>query len=186
MLEGLGNTVVIVGQANTGKSTLFNHLKGKEISPVSSQAGTTKTLIRTDFGPFTLVDTPGHLPDVQETGIKEASLVVFLVDGSKGLQNNDRNLLMSIKKANKPVIVAVNKIDTLGGTQASDELANEVAMRLGTAGVIPISARDGTNIAEELVPAMIMIMINVYLEAAGPGRIVLIGIWQRYSCKTDI
>jgi len=155
VLEGLSNTVVIVGQANTGKSTLFNQLKGQQISAVSPQAGTTKTLIRTDFGPFTLVDTPGHLKDVMETGMQEASLIVFVVDASKGLQPNDRNLLMTIKKQNKPTIVVVNKVDVLKNPQAGDELANDIALRLGMTGVIPISARNGTNVAEELVPAMI-------------------------------
>lgn len=155
VVEGLGNTVVIVGQANTGKSTLFNHLKGKQISEVSSQAGTTKDLIRTDFGPFTLIDTPGHLPDIMETGIEEASLVVLLIDGEKGLRPDDRNLLMTIREMEKPTIVTVNKIDALKSAQAGDDLANNVAMRLGITGVIPISARQGTNVAEELVPAMI-------------------------------
>lgn len=166
VLEGLSNTIVIVGQANTGKSTLFNHLKGQQISEVSPQAGTTKALIRTDFGPFTLVDTPGHLPEVMETGISEASLVVFMVDGEKGLRPDDRNLLMTIKKQEKPTIVVVNKIDILKNALAGDELANDVAMRLGIAGVIPISARTGTNVADELVPAMI---------AASPEAALVIG-----------
>ena len=155
VLEGLGNTIVIVGQPNTGKSTLFNQLKGQQISAVSPQAGTTKALIRTDFGPFTLVDTPGHLPDVTEAGIQQASLVVFMVDGEKGLRPEDRNLLMTIKELEKPTVVVVNKIDMLKTPQAGDDMANDVAMRLGVSGVIPISARTGTNVAEELVPAMI-------------------------------
>lgn len=166
VLEGLGNTVVIVGQPNTGKSTLFNQLKGQPLSDVSPQAGTTKELIRTDFGPFTLVDTPGHLPEVMETGMSEASLIVFVVDGSKGLQPDDRNLLMSIKELETPTIVVVNKIDMLSNATAGDELANEVAMRLGVTGVIPISAREGTNVAEELIPAMI---------AASPEAALVIG-----------
>jgi len=166
VLEGLGNTVVIVGQANTGKSTLFNHLKGKQISEVSPQAGTTKDLIRTDFGPFTLIDTPGHLPDIMESGIDESSLVVMMIDGEKGLRQDDRNLLMTIKEMEKPTIVVVNKIDALKTPQAGDELANNIAMRLGMTGVIPISAREGTNVAAELVPAMI---------AASPEAALVIG-----------
>lgn len=166
VLEGLSNTVVIVGQANTGKSTLFNQLKGKQISEVSPQAGTTKNLIRTDFGPFTLVDTPGHLPDIMEMGMEQASLVVFMIDGEKGLRPGDRNLLMTIKEMEKPTIVVVNKIDSFSSIQAGDDLANDISRRLGVAGVIPISARNGTNVAAELVPAMI---------AASPEAALVIG-----------
>ena len=166
VLEGLSNTVVIVGQANTGKSTLFNQLKGQQISAVSPQAGTTKSLIRTDFGPFTLVDTPGHLPDVMEMGMQQASLVVFMIDGEKGLRPDDRNLLITIREMEKPTIVVVNKIDSLKNALAGDDLANDIAMRLGVTGVIPISARNGTNVAEELVPAMI---------AASPEAALVIG-----------
>ena len=86
VLEGLKNTVVIVGLPNTGKSTLFNYLKGQQLSPVSPDAGTTRTLVRTDFGPFTLIDTPGHLPELMESGMDLASVIVFLIDGTKGLQ----------------------------------------------------------------------------------------------------
>jgi len=181
VLEGLGNTVVIVGQANTGKSTLFNQLKGKQISEVSPRAGTTKDLIRTDFGPFTLIDTPGHLPNVMGTGIEEASLVVFMIDGEKGLRQDDRNLLLTIREMEKPTIVVVNKIDALKNVQEGDELANNVAMRLGVTGVIPISARNGTNVAEELVPAMI---------AASPEAALVIGrelpIYRRQAAQRII
>lgn len=155
VLEGLKNTVVIVGQPNTGKSTLFNYLKGQQLSPVSPEAGTTRALIRTDFGPFTLIDTPGHLPDLMESGMDQASVIVFLIDATKGLQKQDRELYETIKKMNKPTIVAVNKVDSLTGGESGDRLANEVAVMLGVPGVIPISARTGQNIAEELIPAMI-------------------------------
>jgi len=155
VLEGLKNTVVIVGLPNTGKSTLFNYLKGQQLSPVSSQAGTTRTLVRTDFGPFTLIDTPGHLPELMESGMELASLIVFLIDATKGLQAKDRELYETVKKMNKPTILAVNKVDALPGGESGDRLANEVAVSLGVAGVIPVSGRTGQNVAEELIPAMI-------------------------------
>ncbi len=155
VLEGLKNTVVIVGLPNTGKSTLFNYLKGQQLSPVSPDAGTTRTLVRTDFGPFTLIDTPGHLPELMESGLDLASVIVFLIDGTKGLQSKDRELYETIKKLNKPTIIAVNKVDALPGEESGDKVANEVAVGLGVAGVIPVSGRTGVNIAEELIPAMI-------------------------------
>ena len=155
VLEGLNNTVVIVGQPNSGKSTLFNKLKGQNLSPVSPQVGTTKTLVRTDFGPFTLVDTPGHLPNVMESGMDQASVIVFLIDASSGLQAEDRELYEVIKKLKKPTIVAVNKVDTLKGGEAGDQFATEVAVLLSTVGVIPISGKTGANVVEELIPAII-------------------------------
>ena len=155
VLEGLSNTVVIVGQPNAGKSTLFNKLKGQNLSPVSPQAGTTKTLVRTDFGPFTLVDTPGHLPSVMESGMDQASVIVFLIDASSGLQADDRELYEVIKKLKKPTIIAVNKVDSLKGGEAGEQFATEVAVLLSTPGVIPISGKTGSNVVEELIPAII-------------------------------
>jgi small GTP-binding protein len=155
VLEGLKHTVVIVGQANTGKSSLFNMLKGEQLSPVSPEAGTTLALVRADFGPFTLIDTPGHVPERMEEGMEEATVIVFLIDATTGLGDKDRELYAAIKKLNKPTIVAVNKVDTLKGRGAGDVLANEIAVQLETPGIIPISARTGENIASELLPAMI-------------------------------
>ena len=155
VLEGLNNTVVIVGQPNTGKSTLFNTLKGQKLSPISAQAGTTRTLMRTDFGPFTLVDTPGHLPDVMESGMAQASVILFLIDSSRGLQTEDRELYEAIQRLDKPTIIAVNKVDELKGGESGDQFATEVAVALDFPGVIPISARTGQNIAEELIPVII-------------------------------
>lgn len=155
VLENLNNTVVIVGQPNTGKSTLFNTLKGKVLSPASSQAGNTRTLVRTDFGPFTLVDTPGHLPNVMESGMEQASVIVFLIDASKGLRAEDRELYDAIKRIGKPTIVAVNKVDELKGGESGDQFATEVAIALDAPGVIPISAKTGENVADELIPVII-------------------------------
>ncbi len=160
VLQGLNNTVVIVGQPNTGKSTLFNKMKGQTLSQVSPQEGTTRTLVRTDFGPFTLVDTPGidgpgALSDIAKAGLDQASVIVFLIDASKGIQAKDRELYAMIAAQKKPTVIAVNKVDTLRGGEGADQIATEIAVALDAVGVIPISATKGTNIAEELVPALI-------------------------------
>ncbi len=160
ILHNLQETVVIVGQSNTGKSTLFNKIKGQQLSLVSAQAGTTRTLVRTDFGPFTLVDTPGvdvpgHIPNVTESGLEQASVIVFLMDATKGLQPKDRELYSILQKLGKPLVLAVNKVDALKGDENGDRLATEIAIMLGTPGVIPVSAQTGLNIAEELLPEII-------------------------------
>jgi len=155
VLEGLNNTIVIVGLPNTGKSTLFNKIKGQNLSPTSPQAGSTRALVRTDFGPFTLVDTPGHLPDVMESGLAQASVIVFLADASKGLQAEDQELFDHIRPLGKPIIVAINKIDALKEGKGGDHLATEIAIALDTPGVIPVSAKTGENIADELIPVII-------------------------------
>lgn len=162
----LGHAIVIVGQPNTGKSTLFNTLKGKQLSEVSASAGTTRSLVRTEFGPFILIDTPGHLPELMQSGIDQATVVVLLIDGVKGLQSEDKELYAAIAKANKPVIVAVNKVDLFKSIPEEDRAANEVAVELGVVGVIPISGRTGENVAEELIPAII---------EANPDAALLIG-----------
>ncbi len=155
VLHELHDTVVIVGLPNSGKSTLFNTIKGEQLSPVSAQAGTTKELVSTNFGPFTLIDTPGHLPNIMESGMQQASVIVFLIDATKGLTKQDRELYETIQKMKKPTIIAVNKIDELRGGESGDQIATEIAVMLGVAGVIPISARTGKNVADELIPAMI-------------------------------
>jgi small GTP-binding protein len=160
VLVALNSTVVIVGQPNSGKSTLFNKIKGQKLSPVSPEAGTTRSLVRTDFGPFTLLDTPGYestgrFSDEIQSGLDQASVIVFLIDATRGLQSMDREIYEQMKNLKKPIIVAVNKVDTLKGKEIGDELATEIAIKLSVVGVIPISGKTGENIAEELLPTMI-------------------------------
>jgi small GTP-binding protein len=160
VLVALNSTVVIVGQPNSGKSTLFNKIKGQKLSPVSPEAGTTRSLVRTDFGPFTLLDTPGYestgrFSDEIQSGLDQASVIVFLIDATRGLQSMDREIYEQMKNLKKPIIVAVNKVDTLKGKEIGDELATEIAIKLSVVGVTPISSKTGENIAEELLPTMI-------------------------------
>src|SRR5258708_9151426 len=97
-------------------------------------------MVRSDFGPVTLIDTDGHLPDLMESGMDQASVIVFLLDATKGLQEKDRELYETIKKMNKPPIIAVNKIDTVSSKEGGDSLANELAELLPVSLVIPPSS----------------------------------------------
>lgn len=167
VLQNLNNTVVIVGRPNTGKSTLFNKIKGQQLSAVSALPGSTRTLVRTDFGPFTLVDTPGidaaqQIPNTTESGLAQASVIVMLMDATNLVANRERELYEVLKKLEKPLILAVNKVDAVDDGRSSDQIATDVAVMLGTPGVIPVSARTGLNIAEELLPEI----INASPEAA--------------------
>ncbi len=167
VLQNLNNTVVIVGRPNTGKSTLFNKIKGQQLSLVSAQPGSTRALVRTDFGPFTLVDTPGidvpqQIPNMTESGLEQASVIVFLMDATQPSQSRDRELYQVLQKLDKPIILAVNKVDAVDNEKSADQVATDMAVLLGKPGVIPVSAKTGLNIAEELLPEI----INASPEAA--------------------
>lgn len=149
----LTSKIALVGLPNTGKSTLFNTLKGQRLSPVSSEAGTTKLLIRGAFGPFALIDTPGHLPDIMQRGVQEASVIVLLIDGTRGFGKEDEALYKEVKRANKPIIVVVNKIDLM--RTDPEEMCVDLAARLEITEALPVSAMKGTNVSEDLIPAMI-------------------------------
>jgi GTPase len=152
--------VAIVGLANSGKSTLFNTLQGKYVSPVSHIEGTTTTFVRGNFGPFTLIDTPGHIPEMQQEAIQEAAVTLYLLDAGEGMRPRDYENIEKLRKAEKPFVVVLNKSDLIGDT--ADEAAARAAARLHVQDVIPISARDGANVSEELIPAL----INASPEAA--------------------
>jgi predicted GTPase len=79
--------LIIVGPVNSGKSTLFNQLKGKPISAVSAVPGTTKKVIAEQFGPFWLIDTPGFDELVGEQraalaldAIQRADVAILVLD----------------------------------------------------------------------------------------------------------
>jgi small GTP-binding protein len=149
----LQHKVALLGLANSGKSTLFNILRGQYSSAVSAREGTTKVLVRGSFGPFALIDTPGHLPKLQEEAVNEAAAIIYLLDATKGVRPQDIDIINQLRSSNKPLVVALNKCDMLEEDQ--DEAAARVAAQLHLNDIIPISARTGENIGEELIPAII-------------------------------
>jgi small GTP-binding protein len=152
--------VAIVGPVNSGKSTLFNTLKGREVSPVGAVPGTTRELHHEKWGPFTLTDTPGcgEVRGVDRAGIAlqavaSARVIVLVLDAISGVRQADYGLLQQLKGTGKPTIAVLNKIDLLKEEQ--EAVVANARDKLGEPGLIPISAKRGTNVAQRLVPAMI-------------------------------
>ncbi|SHH16998.1 ribosome biogenesis GTPase Der [Clostridium grantii] len=119
--------VAIVGRPNVGKSTLFNKLAGKRIAIVDDQPGVTRDRIYAEAewlnDKFTIIDTGGIEPHNQdiiltqmrrqaELAIEMADVIIFIVDGKQGLTDTDREVAQMLRKSKKPVVLAVNKIDT--------------------------------------------------------------------------
>jgi small GTP-binding protein len=163
--------LAIVGPVNSGKSTLFNLIEGKDVSEVSPVPGTTKVAVEQKVGPFVLVDTPGFgevggedRGNIAGLSAQTSDAVLLLLDAGAGLRQGDADLLRYLQGLRRPVVVAINKIDLLG--KDADKVAADASQRLGTA-VIPISAKKGTNVAEKLLPALVDAMPDL---AVAMGR----------------
>jgi len=151
--------LAIVGPVNSGKSSLFNLIKGRKVSTVAAVPGTTKELVTEQVGPFTLVDTPGFgevggvdRANIAQAAAEEADLVLLLLDGAAGLHQSDYDLYESLRTARAPLVVALNKIDLFKQDLAA--VLEDAERKLDTT-VIPISAKTGTGVAEQLLPAIV-------------------------------
>jgi GTPase len=121
-------TVAIVGRPNVGKSTLFNRILGGRPAIVSERPGTTRDR---HFGDaewqgrrFWLVDTGGLIPGSHDTmdraiekqvefALAESDVIIFVVDGREGLHPLDQAIAERLRRAARPVLLAVNKLDNL-------------------------------------------------------------------------
>jgi small GTP-binding protein len=151
--------LAILGPVNAGKSTLFNALRGRNVSSTSAVPGTTRQLVADWFGPFILVDTPGFgevggvdRAEIALQGIAHAAVVVFLLDAAAGLRQSDQDLYRKLAATGRPVVVAMNKIDLVGQDRAL--VLADASGHLDGAQVIPISAKRGEGIANALMPAV--------------------------------
>ena len=150
-------TVALVGRPNVGKSTLFNKIVGKKISIIEDKPGVTRDRIyqETTYNnkPFYLIDTGGidaskmkfndEIKMQAEIAIKEADIVVFIVDGKEGLTSNDLIVRDLLRKSKKEVIVAINKIDN---KEAQDNIYDFYELGFNT--YIPISSIHNTGYIE--------------------------------------
>jgi GTP-binding protein len=152
--------LAIVGRPNVGKSTLFNRLTSSRRSIVGDEPGITRDRIYGEIewsGQHArVVDTGGILPDDPElipseifrqarTALDEADSIVMVVDGRTPLAAPDYDLARILLRGGKPLLLAVNKIDT----EKMEEQTAEYR-RLGIREVLPISAEHGVGIGELL------------------------------------
>jgi len=150
----MARVVALVGRPNVGKSTLFNRLTRRRDALVADVPGLTRDRRYgvADLGEAdcTLIDT-GGLFDSSDVGalmarqarsaIDEADLVVFVVDARAGLTPTDLDIAQQLRRSDRAVLVAVNKIDGVEADAAAAEFA-----RLGFATQISISAAHGRGI----------------------------------------
>lgn len=153
--------VAIIGRTNVGKSTLFNRITHSRRAIVGDEPGVTRDRL---FGraehagkPFVVVDTGGYedpkgqavlaqMLEQTELGIQEADAIIFVVDGQAGLTPADREVAERLRRAEKRVFVAVNKIDD---ARFADERLAEF-YGLGFADLYPISAEHNLGVSELL------------------------------------
>lgn len=152
-------TVAIVGRPNVGKSTIFNRIINERVSIVEDQPGVTRDRIYakgTWLGRnFNLIDTGGiqlgeglfneEIKAQAEIAIDEADIIVFLTDATANLTMLDESIAKMLFKADKPVILAVNKAD-------NPEQRNDIFdfYSLGLGEPIPISGAHGTGLGDLL------------------------------------
>lgn len=150
-------TVALVGRPNVGKSTLFNKIVGKQVSIIEDLPGVTRDRIyqeaRYNKKKFYLIDTGGidvskmdfntEIKMQAEIAIEEADVVVFIVDGKEGLTANDLVVRDLLRKSNKKVIVAINKVDVKNAQENIYDF-----YELGFDTYIPISSIHNTGYIE--------------------------------------
>lgn len=154
-----GDVVAIIGRANVGKSTLFNRIVQKRLAIVDDIPGVTRDRIyaRVEWSgkSFYLVDTGGFPNDDEPLlyavgrqiarAIEEANVIIFVVDGREGILPQDERIADILRKSDRKVIVAVNKIDE----PMHDHLIYD-AYKLGFEDVVGVSAEHNRNISNLL------------------------------------
>ena len=147
--------VALVGRPNVGKSTLFNALTRTRDALVADLPGLTRDrhygVCRLGDREFVVVDTGGLTGDKEGIGaltarqvdfaIEEANVVVLVVDARDGLLPQDRNIVDSLRRSAKTILLAVNKVDGVDENTASAEFS-----QLGIAVQIPTSAAHGRGV----------------------------------------
>jgi len=167
--EGAGRTwpadyrcgyVSIVGRPNVGKSTLLNHILGQKLAITSRKPQTTRHrmlgIVTRDKVQAIYVDTPGihgeerkainrYMNKAASAALKDVDVVLFVVDGLKW-SPDDELVLSKLEKVKLPVLLVINKVDTVEDKAALLPHIERLSQRLPFAEVIPVSALKGHNL----------------------------------------
>ena len=177
-------TICLVGRPNTGKSTLFNRIVGKKVSIIEDTPGVTRDRIYSQASyndiPFYLIDTGGidlgqedrfnsEIRMQVSIAIEESDVIVFVVDAKDGITNSDELIRDMLKRANKRVIVAINKIDN---SISKDNIYDFYS--LGFDEYVNISAEHGTGV-NELLALMTQGLESGYEEEDNNIKLAVIG-----------
>ena len=182
----VSNLIAIVGRPNVGKSALFNRIIKRRIAIVHDQPGVTRDRVSVEaewHGKcFTLVDTGGigllrreKSDDVivkaaleqVEIAIESASAIILVVNVQDGIVPLDREVAQKLRGSGKPILVAVNKVDTHRFEGAVTEFS-----RLGFEQIFPVSAIHGEGI-QNLMDAATAFLPAPHSEAEVPEVEVL-------------
>jgi GTP-binding protein len=170
----VSNLIAIVGRPNVGKSALFNRIVGRRIAIVHDRPGVTRDRVAAEAEwrgrPFTLVDTGGigllrgeKSGDVivkaaiaqAEIAIEAANVILFVVNVQEGVVPLDREVAAQLHRSRKPVLVAVNKVDTERAEKDADEFAE-----LGFEKIFPVSAIHGGGVSKLMEAAAAVLPVH--------------------------
>lgn len=150
--------VTIIGRPNVGKSTLMNQIIGQKIAITSDKPQTTRNKIQTVYsceeGQIIFVDTPGitkaknklgeYMVSVAERTLNEVDIVLWLVEPSTFIGAGERHIAEQLKKVKTPVILVINKIDTVKKEEIL-RFINAYKDIYAFAEIVPVSALSGEN-----------------------------------------
>ncbi len=151
----------LIGRPNVGKSTLMNCLIGQKIAITSKKPQTTRNRIQTvytsDAGQIVFVDTPGihkaknklgdYMVNVAEHSLREVDVILWLVEPTDYIGAGEQHIIEELKKVKTPVILVVNKIDTVKKEQLLESI-DIYRKQLAFAEIVPVSAlkKDNTDV----------------------------------------
>lgn len=153
----------LIGRPNVGKSTLMNHLIGQKIAITSNKPQTTRNRIQTVYtsgeGQIVFVDTPGihkaknklgnYMVSAAKSTLKEVDVILWLVEPSNFIGAGERHIIEQLKKVNIPVILVINKIDTVE-KNAVFGFIDTYRKEMEFAEIVPVSALKNIN-TDELI-----------------------------------